>query len=253
MTIIFNLLFFVSSIAFAIDHNHSSFTKILENNTSQKDGQTWVDYAHLVKTDRKILKEYLNELEEVTSAQYSSFSKDQKLAFLINAYNAFTLEWIAEHYPVKSIKDTGSFLRSPWKTTFPKYKFLGESFTLDSIEHDRIRKEFNEPRIHFAVNCASIGCPSLMTTAFSAKDLEKQLAQAEEAFFRNPDKFQAKGNKIKLSPILDWYGDDFKKVHGSVEKYIFKRAKKMGLLKDINDASELKIDFMDYNWDLNGK
>jgi hypothetical protein len=255
MSLFFNLFLLVSTIAFGetFDHTHANLTKVLERNTSQKNSQTWVDYAHLVKTDHNDLKKYLKEVEQVSNAQYAAFTKDQQLAFLINAYNAFTLEWIVEHYPVKSIKDTGAFLRSPWKTKFPKYTFLGESFTLDSIEHDRIRKEFVEPRIHFAVNCASIGCPSLRTTAYTAKDLEKQLSDAEKDFFRNSDKFQAKGNKIKLSAILDWYGDDFKKVHGSVQKYIFNNAKRLGYLKDVKVASDLKIDFMDYNWDLNGK
>jgi hypothetical protein len=234
------------------DHSHAKLDQVLGKFTVQKDGQTWVDYQMLKSQGRSDLQEYLRSLAAVTKAQYQQFTADQRLAFLINAYNAFTLEWILIHHPVKSIKDTGSLLSSPWKKTFPSYKLLGEKFTLDNIEHDRIRVEFKEPRIHFAVNCASIGCPSLRPRAFTGEGLQAELAEVEAAFFKNTGKFRVKNKTVHLSAILDWYGGDFEAVFGSVEAYVSERAKFYGVAADL-PAQDFEIEFMDYDWNLNGK
>lgn len=236
----------------SFDHSHAKFDELLRSYTIQKDGQTWVDYSGFKARSRTDLQSYLRSLSGVTPGQYKSFTADQRLAFLVNAYNAFTLEWILIHHPVKSIKDTGSLLSSPWKKTFPGYKLLGDKFTLDNIEHDRIRAEFKEPRIHFAVNCASIGCPSLRPRSYTASGLQAELGEAEEAFFKNPGKFYVKNKKAYLSSILDWYGEDFENVFGSVEAYIVERAKFYDVAGDL-PAQNIEIDFLDYDWNLNGK
>lgn len=237
---------------FSFDHGHVKFDQLLGKHTGKKDGQTWVDYVGLKVSGRADLQSYLKTLSAVTPLQYKAFSSDQRLAFLINAYNAFTLEWILIHHPVKSIKDTGSILSSPWKKEFPGHRLLGVHFTLDSIEHDRIRKEFKEPRIHFAVNCASIGCPSLSPDAYTGNDLQSQLAEAEMEFFKNPGKFIVKNKKAYLSAILDWYGEDFEIVFGSVENYISERSNFYGVAGDL-PSQNVDIDFLDYDWNLNGK
>lgn len=236
----------------AFDHSHAKFDVLLADFTTQKDGQTWVDYLGLKARGRSELHGYLRALSAVTKADYETFSADQRLAFLINAYNAFTLEWILIHHPVKSIKDTGSLLSSPWKKVFPGHKLLGSKFTLDSIEHERIRVEFKEPRIHFAVNCASIGCPSLQPKAYTGSGLQAELAQAELAFFKNPGKFFVKNKTAHLSAILDWYGEDFENVFGSVEAYVVERAKFYGVAGDL-PSQNIDIEFLDYDWKLNGK
>jgi hypothetical protein len=251
------LLFSVSTKAsttlpVAFDHSHGKFDGLLGDFTSQKDGQTWVDYQGLKARGRGDLQTYLRALSAVTPAQYQGFTGDQRLAFLINAYNAFTLEWILIHHPVRSIKDTGSLLSSPWKKVFPGYRLLGSKFTLDNIEHERIRVEFKEPRIHFAVNCASIGCPSLRPKAFTGAGLQAELAETELAFFRNPGKFFVKNKTVHLSAILDWYGEDFEAVFGSVEAYVVERAKFYGVAGDL-PAQNIDIEFLDYDWKLNGK
>lgn len=234
------------------DHEHANFDALLGQYTTQKEGQTWVDYEGFKKTGRTSLQTYLQTLSKVTLGQYKAFTPDQRLAFLINAYNAFTIEWILIHHPVKSIKDTGSILSSPWKKEFPGYKLLGQKFTLDNIEHERIRVEFKEPRIHFAVNCASVGCPSLSPRAYTGSALQEQLAKAELEFFKNPGKFIVKNRKAYLSSILDWYGEDFEAVFGSVEAYVLERSKFYGVSGDL-PAQNIDIDFLDYDWNLNGK
>lgn len=226
------------------DLTHQKLSEILRDFTTTRDGQTWVHYGKLARSGRTALTSYLKDLSSVKESQFNSWTPDERLAFLINAYNAFTLEWILLHPGIKSIKDTGSFFKSPWKKEFPKYKLLGDEFTLDEIEHGMIRKDFREPRIHFAVNCASLGCPSLRRSAYTGKILDSELGEAEKEFFGNPRKYRRENDTVKLNPILDWYGSDFRNVHGSVEAYLKKN--------DPTLPTEFRISWLDYDWKLNG-
>ncbi len=241
----------MNSFGNVFDHDHIQFTDILKKHTTQKDGQTWIDYRGLKYSTRAQLQNYLKALSTIEENHFKTFTRDQKLAFLINAYNGFTIEWILLHYPVKSIKDTGTFLMNPWKKVIPGYKLLGKSFTLDNIEHDRIRVEFKEPRIHFALNCASIGCPSLRPSAFTGKGLEKELSESEESFFKNPRKFKVTDQKVHINSIFKWYGTDFEKKFGSLYSYISNRSEFYGIARGLSRKS-LDIYFMDYDWSLNG-
>ena len=148
-----------------IDHDHQAWTVFLKRHVKMGENASTVNYK-AIKSGPSSLTEYLLSVEGVSQEDFDHFSENEKLAFLINAYNAFTVKLIVDHYPVKSIKDIGSFLSSPWKKKF--FRLLGKERHLDNIEHDMIRKQFNEPRIHFAVNCASIGCPALQDEAFVA-------------------------------------------------------------------------------------
>ena len=244
-------ILFLTAPAMAFDHTHAAFTKILQTRTQQKQGQTWVNYTDLKNQSRSELQAYLRGLEAFSADEFALATKPQRLAFLINAYNAFTLEWILIHHPVKSIKDTGSLFSSPWKKTFPGFKLLGQNFTLDKIEHEWIRGNFTEPRIHFAVNCASLGCPSLARRAYTGTGLEQELAAAEREFFFNPRHFKLDGKSVSVSSILDWYGGDFEKVHGSLGNYLSRKALEFALTKEA--IPNLKISFSDYDWSLNGK
>ena len=136
-----------------------------------QDGQaSRVDYSAFQK-NQKVLQAYLASMSAVSRSEFDSWTKDQQLAFLINAYNAWTIEFVLSAYPdIKSIKDLGSFFSSPWKKEF--INLLGETRSLDNIEHTLIRGSgrYNEPRIHFAVNCASIGCPALLNRAYTAEN-----------------------------------------------------------------------------------
>ena len=246
------LLFSASIEARPFDHSHSVFNQILTKHVHKKEKQTLVNYKAL-KEQKNLtnLKKYLDSLTSVTKNQYSTFSTEQRLAFLINAYNAFTLKLIVDNYPIKSIKDIGGFFSSPWKKKF--FSLLEEKMHLDGIEHDIIRKDFNEPRIHFAVNCASIGCPSLYPEAFTTEKLEAQLAQAAENFLTNPQKnrIDQKEKTIFLSKIFKWYGKDFEKHGKGVLKFVAPI-----ITSDSNQKNEIisgsfEIDYLDYDWGLN--
>lgn len=235
---------------FGFDHKHTDFDNVLKKITKQQDGQTLVNYQSL-KKDSKVLSQYLETLSAVTRKEYDTFNKDQKLTFLINSYNAFTLKLIIDHYPVKSIKDIGTFFTNPWKKKF--FRFFGEDTYLDKIEHEMIRKWFQESRIHFAVNCASIGCPSLLMRAFRADKLNYQLEKATIHFLGNRDKnqFDPVNKKLKLSKIFKWYGGDFKKTHGSVEKFVSKYITSDEKTQDEIGSGKYKTEYLEYDWNLN--
>ena len=161
----------------AFDHGHAAWTALLKKHVVLLDGgkASQVRYAGMA-ADRASLKAYLAQLSAVSPAAFEAFSKPQQMAFLINAYNAFTVELILTRYPkLASIRDLGSLLQSPWKPQF--VKLLGTQMSLDNIEHDtlRARGRYDDPRIHFAVNCASVGCPMLREEAFVADRLDAQL------------------------------------------------------------------------------
>ena len=174
--------------AAGFDHSHRAWDALLKKNVAViGDGHaSKVDYAAF-KNQRAALGDYLKTLSAVTRADYDGWSKPQRLAFLINAYNAFTVELILTRYPdLKSIKDLGSVFQSPWQKKF--FTLLGAERSLDEVEHDTIRAPgaFDDPRIHFAVNCASVGCPMLMRDAYVADRLDAQLDDATRRFLSDP-------------------------------------------------------------------
>ena len=134
------------------------------------------------------------------------------MAFLINAYNAFTVEKILTRYPdIKSIRDFGKVFGNPWKDKF--FTLLGQECTLDGIEHEMLRKHgaYDEPRVHFAVNCASIGCPMLREEAYVAERLDAQLEEQAERFLsdRTRNRYSAQTGALEVSKIFDWFKEDW--------------------------------------------
>jgi hypothetical protein len=208
--------------------------------------QTLVNYK-LLKAEKKALTKYLQELEKLTDKDLSNFNVKQKLAFWLNAYNAYTLKVVVDHYPVKSIKDitdggllNGLLRNGPWK--IDSIKLLGKTLSLDYIEHSIIRPIFKEPRIHFAVNCASIGCPSLLREPFRADKLEQQLEKVTTNFLNNNKKNYLKNNIIYISKIFDWYEEDFKA----------KKGVKVFIQKYLPDVKlNYKIKYLNYDWNIN--
>ncbi|MBT4761083.1 MAG: DUF547 domain-containing protein [Bdellovibrionaceae bacterium] len=244
------ILLLLTNYVFAFDHSHKSFNAILQKYVKIHGKQSLFDYKSMKHNNSK-LPIYLKSISAVNKKEYKKFLKKQKLAFLINAYNGFTIQLILDNYPVKSIKDIGSFFSSTWKKKF--FTFLGKKSHLDNIEHGMIRKQFNEPRIHFAVNCASIGCPSLQAKAFTEHNLEELLEAGTKNFLSNKvkNRLNKKNKKLKLSKIFKWYGEDFEKKFGSIEKFVAKY-----MSKDIVDQKAIaqkmfEIDWTDYDWSLN--
>jgi hypothetical protein len=235
------LLVLLAFNSFAFDQSHEAFDKALKAYTFKKGSQVSVDYKSLAENKGE-LDSYLKQLEAVKKAEFSKFTTDEKLAFWINAYNAYTLKLIIKNYPVKSIKDIGGLFSGPWDQKF--IYLMGKNMTLNEIEHGTIRKQFKEPRIHFAVNCASIGCPSLLQEVFVGSKLDAQLETATKNFLANKDKnfYDKSKNTLFMSKIFKWYGGDFKDKFGNKEQFISKY---------IEFPKNADTDYLDYNWNLN--
>lgn len=244
------------------DHSHAALTALLKKHVVLVDGgkASKVRYGEL-KTDRAQLKSYLDGTGKVTEAEFKGWSKPQQLAFLINVYNAWTLELILTRYPdLKSIRDFGYIPRinSVWdKYTFP---LLGKDATLNGVEHGMIRAPgvYDDPRIHFAVNCASIGCPMLREEAFVADRIDQQLDEQSMRFLsdRSRNRVNAQG-ELEVSKIFDWYKGDFNKgLKGikSSEAFFARYAKQLTDNPEHQAAvrdGKASIRYLDYDWSLN--
>ncbi len=209
--------------------NYSCYREILSGYVCS----AGVDYRGLQQSG--LLDRCLGEFR-LAREEYSGISESGKIAYLINLYNFYTLRLISENYPLKSIRD----LRNPWKRDF--VPFFGESVSLDHIEHKILRKDFDEPRIHFAVNCASIGCPPLREEPFTGKGLEAQLHAAARSFLAEGERNRVGKGTLYLSRIFDWYGDDFKKKYGGYRNYVQDVLALQG---------KYEVKFLDYDWGLN--
>ena len=240
----------------AFDHSHSAFNTMLQQHVVliSEGTSSQVDYAAF-QSERAQLQAYLSGLAAVTPQEYAAFSKSEQLAFLINAYNAYTIEFILTRYPdIKSIRELGSLFNNAWKKRL--FALLGEKRTLDEIEHEMIRKpgDFDDPRIHMAVNCASIGCPALRPEAYVAPRLDAQLDDAVERFLRDRSRNRAEEKALRVSKIFDWYADDFVKHSGSVAAWLAPYATQLSdepAIQDAVSAGALRVRYLDYDWALN--
>lgn len=258
-SVLLSLLLPLSASAF----DHSPWTALLQKHVEpfNENRATAADYAGFA-ADRTDLTRYLSSLSAVTEAEFDAWPRDEQLAFLINVYNAWTVELILTRYPdLDSIRDLGSLLRSPWKQRF--IPLFGAERTLDEVEHDMIRGEsrdyagYNEPRIHFAVNCASIGCPALLTEAFTGADLEQQLDRATRRFLNDHSRNRWADGDLEVSSIFRWYRSDFEagwKGADSLGAFLALYADELGVPTDQRAAlsdDNMRIRFLDYDWALN--
>jgi Protein of unknown function, DUF547 len=212
--------------------------------------------------DRAAFSKVLEEFSALSKGQYDGLKKEEKLAFLINAYNAFTIELILTKYPdLKSIRDLGSLVQKPWSKKF--FKLLGDERSLDNVEHDMIRAPgaFDEPRIHMAVVCASIGCPALRPEAFVGSKIEALLDDSVKRFLRDRtrNRVNASSGKLEVSKIFDWYKGDFEKGFkgfSNREAFFARYAESLSddsaVRQNLKDG-KLGIGFLDYDWSLNDK
>ena len=210
--------------------DHSQWTTLLQNHVSNE-GQ--VDYRGF-KKDGASLKSYIKTLSAQTPD--ASWSKQETLAYWINAYNALTIDLILRHYPVQSIKD----IKNPWKQSL--WTLGGKPYDLDVIEHQILRK-MHEPRIHFAIVCASYSCPKLKNSAYTANSLNTQLEKAAIDFINDPKRNDLSENSIRISKIFQWFRSDFEQ-DGSLIAFLNQYAK-------IRISDHARIRFKDYNWELN--
>ena len=220
--------------------SHELFDGLLKKHVGE-DG--FVDYKGFQK-DRKQLQKYLDLLQ--STAPGSSWSKEEEIAYWINVYNAFTIELVLKHYPVESIKDIGSSIQIPFVNTPWDIKFIeigGETYDLNNVEHSILRKKWEEPRIHFAVNCASYSCPVLRSEAYTAEKLEAQLDDQAKRFINDDFRNEITKERARLSKIFDWFSGDFKNVM-SVKDFINQYA-------DVKITSDTDISYKEYDWRLN--
>lgn len=221
--------------------DHGQWTILLQNHVEQ-DGL--IDYKGFQK-DSLNLNSYLNELS-TNPPDENTWSKEEQLAYWINAYNAFTVQLILNHYPLKSIKDIGSaiqipFINSPWDIKF--IDINGEKLDLNNIEHSILRKKFNEPRIHFAINCASFSCPKLRREAYVGEKLDIQLQEQTIDFINDSERNDITKSYAKISKLFSWFKGDFTK-NGSLKDFLNEYT-------EIHIGENVKISHMDYDWSLN--
>jgi len=243
------------------DHGHTAWSALLKKHVRLVDDgrASQLRYAGMA-SDRAALKTYLASLSAVGAPDFVGWPKPRQMAFLVNAYNAFTVELVLTRYPkLASIKELGGFLQSPWQQKF--VPLLGETVSLDGIEHQmlRARGRYDDPRIHFAVNCASIGCPSLREEAYVAERLDAQLDEQARRFMsdRSRNRWSVAAQKLELSKIFDWYGEDFQLGHrgiGSVQAFC------AGFANELADApaererirsQRVQVSHLAYDWALN--
>ena len=245
----------------AFDAQHTAFNALLAKHVVRVNGgnASQVRYKGFAQ-DRAALKVYLDSVSMVPRAEFDGWSKPQRMAFLINAYNAYTVELVLTQYPaLKSIKDIGSLIQSPWKKMF--FPLFGKATSLDDIEQSmlRLRGAYDDPRIHFALNCASIGCPMLREEAYVAERLDAQLNAQAERFMsdRSRNRYNAASGELEVSKIFDWYGDDFKLGHqgiASVAAFMARYAVKLTDVPAEQDklrTQAARVGFLDYDWRLN--
>lgn len=240
------------------DHKHKLWDKMLHSNVVWiNDGSASGVRYHVFKRQTAQLNVYLYSLSRVSEKKFKKWTKSQQLAFLINAYNAFTVKLILSKYPnIRSIKELGSLIRNPWQIEY--FELLGKQRNLNYIEHGLIRRKglFDEPRIHVALVCGSIGCPALRNEAYIAEKLNEQLENSMVRFLsdKTRNRYNPKTDTLEISEIFKWYEDDFINSYGSLEKFLAKYAsvftdqytEKSNILSFDSD-----VDFLPYDWTLN--
>lgn len=243
-------LLFGAAAAFGFDQSHALLTEVMKR--VNKNGL--IDYKAL-KEDPERLNAYLDSLNAVSEAEFKTWSEKRKIAFYVNAYNAFTLKAIIENYPIKA-----SFFKS---ALYPKnsirqidgvwdklrWPLLGKKMTLNDIEHETLREKFKEPRIHMALVCAARSCPPLRGEAYTGKKLDDQLDDQARQFLSSSKGLQIDREKaaVRLSKIFDWFKNDFDDpgVIAFVKKYAQTKD------KDFLETADYAVSYLRYDWSLN--
>lgn len=258
--------FAVSTAHARASFSYADYAEILSRYVNERG---LVSYEKL-KANRQKLDSFTRSLAKLDPKEYEQWERTDKIAFWINAYNSLTLEAILNNYPIKS-----SFFRS---LRFPEnsirqipgvwdkltFSVMRQEMTLDSIEHDTLRAKFEEPRVHMALNCASMGCPALRKEPYTGADLSAQLDSQTTRFLNNPDKFRIdRAEKtVYLSPSFKWFGNDFVKKYGTEKKFTGFSEAEGAVLNFVSaylkpedrsflEKGGLSIDYLEYDWSLN--
>jgi Protein of unknown function, DUF547 len=243
------------------DHRHTAWTALLVKHVVLVDAgkASRVDYLRMSQ-ERQALKSYLDSLARVSEPEFRKWSRNEQLAFLINAYNAHMIELVLTRYPnIGSVWDFGRLINHPFRSRF--FRLFGREFSLDMLEHETIRAKgvYDEPRIHMAVNCASIGCPMLREEAYVADRLDAQLEEQVARFLsdRSRNRYNSATPALEVSQIFRWYREDFESGHGGIgsrEQFFAKYASALADTAASEQAirtRKVPIRHLDYDWRLN--
>lgn len=231
------------------DKEHASWTGLLRRYVSGD----FVDYAAL-KRGRPELDAYLRSLEAVGRSDLEAWPRSDQLAFWINAYNAYTVKLVLDHYPLRSIRSIGFLPGSAFKRKFvPLDRVAGGKLSLDDIEHRILRERFQDPRIHFAIVCASRSCPVLRDEAYRGRDLDAQLDEAARSFLRDParNRYDPASRTLSLSSIFKWFRGDFETAAGTLPAFVARYADEP--IAEALRRGNVRIEFLDYDWSLNAR
>lgn len=220
--------------------DHGIWDRLL---TDYVDGEGRVSYARLQEDDEAALGAYLDAL---ASADPHVWPKAEQLAFWINAYNAGTVAAVLQGESAESLLGRGKLFRL-WK-----FEVAGKRRTLDEIEHKILRKEFVEPRLHFAIVCASTSCPRLRAEAYEASRLDAQLDEQAHAFVNDParNRFESTASRVQLSKIFDWFEDDFTR-NGPLLHFVARHVEDDATRAWLRSARDIEVRHLDYDWTLN--
>jgi hypothetical protein len=230
--------------------DHSKWQRILDSYLiteqigNEKSEHHYFKYGAVSDEDFALLEEYIEDMQDIDITHYAP---DEQFAYWINVYNAVTIALVVESYPVASIMQIGSVEgKGPWDD--PSFETATRTLTLNDIEHGILRKQFADARVHYAVNCASLGCPNLSPKAFTAKNLEQQLQSGAVSFINSNKGVQLIGDNLVLSSIYSWFISDFGGNEDSLLKHLSKHA-------NTDLSNQLSHHFgpikYDYNWKLN--
>lgn len=247
----------------SFDHTYTAYGELLHRYIAG----TRVNYTHLTR-DRVALDAVAADIGIVSEDEFKSWTREEQIAYWINAYNIFTLQAIVNHYPIRrrwfswlTFSPHNSIKQIPGVWTGLQWHGAGHELTLDEIEHGILRKKYDEPRIHFAVNCAAISCPPLRAEPYIGIQLDEQLSQAARDFLNSDLGLQIDGSTLLVSKIFDWYGEDFfsnyaesiDTKYSSLEQAILGFVAAYGPLEAVRLIQDemARIKFLKYNWALN--
>ena len=234
----------------ALGFDHQAWDALLRKHVVVLQGgsASQLRYAGIA-AERAALRAYLDSLSRTQESEFEGWSREEQMAFLVNAYNAFTVEKILTRYPdIRSIWDFGKLFGNPFKDEF--FVLLGARRSLDWIEHEKLRKVYREPRIHYAVNCAAVGCPMLREEVYTAARLEAQLEEQARRFLSDRSRNRLRERQLEVSRIFDWFKQDFEPREKYFARYADVLAAEPGQ-QELVRKGQAPLRFLDYDWSLN--
>lgn len=258
---IFFLSILIQPVYASFDHQHKLWHSILQKNVHMisEGAASQVDYSNIKKNPTQ-LEQYLKTLSAINNNEFQKWSINEQKAFLINAYNAFTIQLVISRYPdIKSIKDIGGWFSSPWKKKF--FFLLNKERSLDDLEHTLLRQKgrYDDPLIHVALVCASKGCPALRNTAYTPENIEQLLPENMQFFLsdKKRNRYDSKSRTLAVSKIFSWYESDFTQGYRGIFSLhdLFSRYSE-ALSNNKEDqtliqSKKVDIIYLKYDWSLN--